>query len=159
MTTWPTVASHDRAQQIHNVVTALWEGRNVVQPINNVVVALMPQRQNCRIAPKLPQHCVVNLTHGVLWMLYWQRWCNVEIATSNLKCLHNLNTTTSNSQRCTTNVTSKLDSKFTSQHIMDVPMAMSIQLCNHNIKFVTSSRSRYYAVELMLRQLSKEYKI
>ena len=159
MTTWPTVASHDRAQQIHNVVTALWEGRNVVQPINNVVVALMPQHQNCRIAPKLPQHCIISLTHGVLWMLYRQRCCNVEIATSKLKCLHNLNTTTSNSQRCTTNVTSKLDSKFTSQHIMDVPMAMSIQLCNHNIKFVTSSRSRYYAVELMLRQLSKEYKI
>ena len=44
---------------------------------------------------------------------------------------HNVSTTASNSKRCT-KIAATLDNKFTSQHIMDVVMAMSIHLCNRN---------------------------
>ena len=56
------------------------------------------------------------------------------------------------------NVTSTLDKKIASQHIMDVEMATSIQRCNCNFKFLTSSRRWYYDVATTLRQLYKERK-
>ena len=66
---------------------------------------------------------------------------------------HNVSTTASNSKRCT-NITATLDSKFTSQHIMDVVMARSIHLCNRN----SMSQRLYYDVAQALRQLCKERK-
>ena len=56
------------------------------------------------------------------------------------------------------NVTSTLDKKIASQHIMDVEMLTSIQRYNCNVKFITSSRRWYYDVETTLRQLYKERK-
>ena len=56
------------------------------------------------------------------------------------------------------NVTSTLDKKIASQHIMDVETLTSIQRYNCNVKFITSSRRWYYDVETTLRQLYKERK-
>lgn len=72
------------------------------------------------------QHCgsinttTSNLQHWfhVASTLDMQRCCNVEIARWDLQRLHNLDTATSNSELCT-NVTSTLNSKFTSQRIME----------------------------------------
>ena len=83
-----------------------------IQPIHKVAATLMPQRQNCNVAPTFSQRLVVGLTHVVvLWLLYWPRCLNVKIATSYSQRLHNLDSTTSDSQRCT-NVASTLGSKF-----------------------------------------------
>ena len=49
-------------------------------------------------------------------------------------------------------------SKFISQYIIDVVMATSIQRCNCNIKFTTSSRRRYFDVVPAMRQLCEEKK-
>ena len=80
---------------------------------------------------------------------------NPEIAMSNSECLHHINSTMSNSQHCT-KVASTLNSKFTSEGIMNVVMAMSTQFCNCTIKFTTFSGGRYYGVAPTLCQLSKE---
>ena len=61
-------------------------------------------------------------------------------------------------KNCISNVTSTLDKKIASQHIMDVEMLTSIQRYNCNVKFITSSRRWYYDVETTLRQLYKERK-
>ena len=50
-----------------------------------------------------------------------------------------------------------LDSKFTSQNIMNYLMAASLQRPNGNLKFKTSFRRRYYEVVPTLRQLCKEH--
>ena len=65
-----------------------------------------------------------------------------------------LDTTGSNLQ-CMSNVAITLDSKFTSQYIMDVVMAASIQRWNRDVIF-TRSRRLYYDVAPTLRQLCKE---
>ena len=72
--------------------------------------------------------------------------------------IHNVDTTTPNSQRCT-NVTSMLDSKFTSQHIVDVVMLTPTQRCNCNVKFTTSFRRWCYNVAPTLHQLCEERKM
>lgn len=64
----------------------------------------------------------------------------------------NIDTTTSNSERYII-VVSTLNSKFTSQHIIDVVMTTSIQRCNRNVKFTTSPQL------LTLRQLYKKFKM
>ena len=78
----------------------------------------------------------------------------MEITTSNPQCLCNVDTMKSNSTFAST-----FDSKFTSQHIMDVVMATSIQRGNRNVKFATTSRRRYYEVAPKLHQLCKERKM
>ena len=103
-----------------------------MQPIHNVVVTLILQRQNYNVAAVLHQLWIVCSTHGALWIMHWQRCCNVEIATSDSHPLHNIDITTSNSQ-CRADVASTLDGKFT-----------------------TSSRRRYYDVAPTLHQLFKE---
>ena len=96
----------------------------MVQPIHNIVVMLIPQHQNCTVAPNLPQCWIETLTHDVLWILYWQICCNVEAETSNSQSLYNADIITLKSQRCT-NTASTSDSKFNSQHIMNVVIVKS----------------------------------
>ena len=78
-------------------------------------------------------------------MLYRLRCCNVTVATSNSELFHNADTMTSN-----------LESKFTSQHIIKVLMATLIHRCIHNVKFPTFSRYRYCDVAPTLHLLFKE---
>lgn len=40
------------------VVTALWYDDNVLQPIYNVAATLMPQHENNKVAPTLPEHWI-----------------------------------------------------------------------------------------------------
>ena len=109
--------------------------------------------QRCfNVASTLFQRWVVILTHGKLWMLYWQRCCNVKITTSNSWYLHNVDTTNSSNSQCCTKT---LYSKLTSQHV-DVVMATTIQRRNRIVKFTTSFRRHYHKVAPKLRQLCKE---
>ena len=71
------------------------------------------------------------------------------------KVFQNVDTTTSNSQRCA-DFSSMLDSKFTSKHVMDVAVVTSVQYCNRNVKLTTFSRRRYYNVAATLYQFCKE---
>ena len=71
--------------------------------------------------------------------------------------LHNVDIMTSNSKPYV-NVTSTLDSKLTSHHIMDIVMAMLIQLCNRNVKlyvFLTSILRRSTDVASALRRITR----
>ena len=126
--------------------------------IHNVVAMLTPQIQNYNIAPTLPQRWVVSLTHVLLQILSWQCCFNVEIVTSNSQRFHNVAAATSNSQHCT-NVASTLDSKFISQHSINVVMATLVRRWNRSVKLTTSSWRRYYVVAHILRQLCEERKM
>ena len=53
--------------------------------------------------------------------------------------------------QCYTNLVLTLDSKFTSQYIMDVVIATSIQRCKRNVKSITYSKRWYYDVAPTLR--------
>lgn len=97
------------------------------------------------------------LWYGVLWILYWQYCCNVEITIPSSQRLHKVDIMTSNSKRYV-NVTSTLDSKLTSHHIMDIVMATLIQLCNRNVKlyvFLTSILRRSTDVASALRRITR----
>lgn len=91
-------------------------------------------------------------------MLYRQCCCNVEIATSNSQFLRKVSATRSNSQRCS-NTASMLDSKFGSQHIMNLVFTTLMQRFSRSVKFTTSSRRRYYDVGPTLRQRCEELKM
>ena len=41
---------------------------------SNVVLTLMPQRQNYNVAPAMPRRWIKSSTQNTLWMLYWQRY-------------------------------------------------------------------------------------
>ena len=86
-------------------------------------------------------------------MFYWQRYCDVEITTSNL---HYLQThKTSNSQHCA-NFASTLDSVFTIRNIMDVVRATLIRRCIRSVKFTMNSGCWYYDVVPVLCHLCEE---
>ena len=89
----------------------LWLGRNVVQAVR-VVATLTSLRKNYNVAPMLPRCWIVSSCPNIPWMLYWQRCCNVEISTSNLQPLLNIDLTTSDLRG---NVASTSDSGFSSQ--------------------------------------------
>ena len=108
------------------------------------VVMLIANRQNY-VVLTLPQRRTVSLIHSVLWILYWQSCCNVEIATLNSQRFHKVDTTTSNYKVVPTLPQRwiKNSPHIISQHIMDVVMATSIQHCNRNVKFTTFSQCWY----------------
>ena len=80
-----------------------------MKPIHNVASTLIPQSR---------MRWIVGSTHSILWMLYWQSCCNVEITTSNSRRLHKVNTTASTLHKVDTTTMWQrritLDSKFTS---------------------------------------------
>ena len=65
---------------------------------SNVVFTLMPQRQNYNVAPAMPRRWIKSSTQNTLWMLYWQRYYKVEIATSNSKRFFDVDLMPSNLQ-------------------------------------------------------------
>ena len=58
-----------------------------------------------------------------------------------------------------TDVASTLDSKLTSQYIMDAVMVTSMQSWNPYVEFTTSSRRRYYDVAPTLHQFWEEHQM
>ena len=65
---------------------------------SNVVLTLIPQRQNYNVAPAMPRRWIKSSTQNTLWVLYWQRYYKVEIATSNSKRFFDVDLMPSNLQ-------------------------------------------------------------
>ena len=119
---------------------------------------LMPQRQYYNVDPTLPQRdSQFNLLCTMDVEKRWKRCCNIEIATSYSKFLHNIDNETSSSH-CT-NVVSTLDSKLTSKHILNVLMKTSIQRGHVNVEFTKAYQRWYYFETTTLRQVWEKRKM
>ena len=66
-----------RTKETHSVMTILWLGCIVVQPVHNTEATLMPQLHNYNFAPTLPHRWIISLTDGIRLMMCRQSCCTI----------------------------------------------------------------------------------